>query len=63
MVDVAASVSKVAHGPFLLADLEPATSGSAPAWAGVQKSGWHGLKETARALHAAHRGCAARQKQ
>ena len=37
MADVAGSVSKVAHGPFVLADLEPTVSGSAPAWAGSTK--------------------------
>ena len=46
MADVAASVSKVAHGPFVLADLEPTAPESAPAWAGSTKSGWHGPKET-----------------
>ena len=38
MADVARSVSKVAHGPFLLEDLEPTASGSAPAWAGSTKN-------------------------
>ena len=52
MADVAGSVSKVALGPFVLADLEPTASGSAPGLGRVQKSGWHGPKETG-AQHAA----------